>query len=200
MADKKDTKKVKAPAKRKKKSSLSAQMLFLMLLFLIAAALFLPTTVVLFFGMMPTIALFMTDKTQGKTKSLAVGLLNFAGTAYILMQIWTKEHTLEYAMQIMMRPESLIIMYFAAGAGYIIQSVLSGLIANVILHQTRARKEDILRTQEVLEKRWGYEVTGKIPLDAYGFPIEEHDPKTDKAPSGMAKKSEKETEKNEGSE
>lgn len=165
---------VKAPVKKRSKGKkpMNIQIVFLMFMFFVASLLFLPTTFILFFGMMPTWALFATDRTKGRLKTLSVGLINFAGCAYVLMQLWTKEHTIDYALKLMLSPDSIIIMFLAAMAGYVIYATLRGLVSSIILQQTQSRLEKIIKDQDELEKRWGFEVTGKVALDIYGFPVE----------------------------
>lgn len=169
----KPAQKGKAVKKGKKRSSaMGVRITFLLLLFFLASLLYLPTTIVFFFGMMPTWALYATDTGKSKMKTLAVGLLNFSGCSYVLMQLWTNSHTLDYAMNLMLKPESLIVMYVSAGAGYLIQSTISKVVASIVLEQTKSKAARIAKKQELLEQRWGYEVSGKVALDAYGFPIE----------------------------
>lgn len=169
-------------AKKAKKggSAIGVRITFLLLLFFLASLLYLPTTIVFFFGMMPTWALFATDTGKSKMKTLAVGFLNFSGCSYVLMQLWTSSHTLDFAMNLMLKPESLIVMYVSAGAGYLIQSTISKVVASIVLEQTKSKVVRIAKKQELLEKRWGYEVSGKVALDAYGFPIEQEAPKEEK--------------------
>ena len=158
---------------KKKNSSMNAKVMFLLFLFFIASVLFLPTTFVFFFGMFPTWALFVSDKSPSKLKSLAIGVMNFAGVMYVLLSLWTKENTIEFAVKLVLNPESIIVMYTAAAVGYLIQSTVSAMTRNIVMQQTHAKLKEILKTEEELEKRWGYEVTGKVALDSDGFPVED---------------------------
>ena len=46
-----------------------------------------------------------------------------------------------------------------------------------------------------LIERWGEEVTGDMPLDEYGFPLEQKQPDEEKKPASKAKKAKKSTKK-----
>lgn len=147
-------------------------MAFLML-FLVSSILFLPSTIVFFFGMMPTWAMLASDKSYGKLKSLSIGMLNFAGVSYVLMMLWRMGHTVDTAIEVMMQAHNLIIMYVSAAIGFAVRSAMTGIVATILLEQTKLRHKYVKKRLEKLQERWGYEVTGKVPLDAYGFPIED---------------------------
>ncbi len=149
------------------------KILIFLMLFLVSAILFLPSTIVFFFGMMPSWATLASDRSYGKLKSLSVGMLNFAGVSYVLMLLWRKGHTVDVAIEVMMQAHNLIIMYLAAAIGFAVRSAMTGIVATILLEQTKARHKFVKKRLERLQERWGYEVTGKVPLDAYGFPVED---------------------------
>jgi hypothetical protein len=139
---------------------------------LLAAALFIPTTVLLFIGMLPTIAASLTDRRGKRTKALTVGAMNFAGCVPFLLELWTSDHSIPHAVKLITDPRTVIVIYCAAGIGYLINWAMGGIVATVMIQQAGMRLKDIRKRQGELVERWGPEVTGDLPLDVYGFPIE----------------------------
>lgn len=171
----KKVKKVAVPkaGRKKKKSKLALQFIFIIIVFIIMSLLFLPTTFVVFFGMMPTWALFSMDGSKNKLKTVAVGAMNLAGCTYVLTDLWVTSHTLPYAISLLLKPSSMIAIYLMAMAGFVLQRVILGVVSSMMLQQARAKIKIILRRQDELKAKWGPEVTGTIPLDMDGFPLKD---------------------------
>ena len=154
---------------RKKSSSGSARAA---LIFLgLAAIVAMPTTIMVFFAMFPTLAAFFVDRTSAKTRVLSVGAMNLAGASPFILQLWTTTHTIDMAFSIITDPRTIIVIYSAAGMGYLIDWAISGLISTIMVEHSNSRKEQIGRIQSEMVERWGREVTGEIPLDPMGFPL-----------------------------
>lgn len=159
--------------KKRKKKALDWKGQILFIFILLAALAALPTTVMLFFGMLPTAVAAFIDRTAEKTRVLTVGAMNLAGCAPFVLQLWTSAHTMESAVMIITDPRTIIVMYCAAGIGYMIDWTVSGLVAAFMVSRAVSRREQIVKRQGEMAERWGREVTGEIPVDAFGFPIEE---------------------------
>ena len=144
---------------------------------LILAAMFLPTTLLLAFGMLPTLAAFTVDRTIGKSKTICVGFMNFAGCFPFLLDFWMTfgEQNLENALTIIADVETVIIIYLLAAGGYAIDIAITGITTSIITQTSTNRVKKINETQKKLQKDWGDKVTGKYKLDEYGFPIETMD-------------------------
>lgn len=166
MVDEKKTGK----KKRKRRGGWSAQLLGLFAF--ITAIVFMPTTIMLFLGMLPTLVAGLVDRSGKGTKALTVGSMNLAGCTPFLLDLWTTGHTAENAMAIISDPRTIIVIYCAAGIGYLIDWAMSGIVATVMIQRSGFRLKDIKKRQAALVEKWGQEVTGVLPLDAYGFPIE----------------------------
>ncbi len=141
----------------------------------IAMIVFLPTTIFLFFAMMPTLVAGLVDRGGKGTRALTVGSMNLAGCTPFLLELWTSGHTAENALTIISNPRTVVVIYCAAGIGYLIDWAMSGIVATVMIQRSGARLKDIKKRQTDLVERWGQEVTGLLPLDAYGFPFENDD-------------------------
>jgi hypothetical protein len=153
---------------RKKKNS-SAQ---IVLVFgLLSGVVFLPTTVLLGVGMVPTLVALFAARTKTRARAITIGVMNFAGCTLFLLQLWTQGHDFDQAFAIISNPLNIVVMYSAAAAGAMLDWAVTGIVAGVVYQKGISRQKYIARRQEELVERWGPEVTGKIRLDEYGFPI-----------------------------
>lgn len=156
-------------AARRKKKNIGLRVLGVASL--ITSVVFVPTSILLGIGMMPTVGAALVDKSGKGVKALTVGAMNLAGTTPFLIDLWTSGNTIAYSLKLVTDPRTIIIIYCAAIAGYLIDWALSGIVAGIILQRGTKRRKDILKRQSDLRDRWGEEVTGEIATDAYGFPI-----------------------------
>ncbi len=157
-------------AKRKNKSGWREQV-FLTFLF-ITAVVFVPTTLMLTIGMLPAIVASFIDKSKEKMLGLTVGAMNLAGCTPFVLQLWTTSHTISGAVEILSDPLTIVIMYFAAAFGYMLEWSLTGMVVVFVTEKAKLRLDEIEKTQEDLVRKWGPEVTGKIKLGEDGFPLE----------------------------
>jgi hypothetical protein len=174
---------------RKKKKGISWQTQILLIFVLMAAIAAMPTTMLVFFGMLPTFVALFIDRTGEKTRVLTVGAMNAAGCTPFILQLWTTNNSMDHAGFIITDPRTIIVMYCAAGVGYIIDWAISGLVGTVMVQRANGRREQIAKHQAEMVERWGVEVTGEIPVDAYGFPLAPDDhPMTGKKAAKTAEK------------
>ena len=139
---------------------------------LLAAILFIPTTIVLVIGMLPTLVAVLVDR-GGGTRAVTVGAMNLCGCTPFLMDLWTTSHDTAFAVGLVTDPRTIIVMYAAAGIGYMVDWALSGIIATIMIQRATSRLNAIRVRQDEMIVRWGREVTGEIVLDSEGFPVEE---------------------------
>ena len=138
---------------------------------------FLPTTILLAFALMPTIAAFTVDKTVGRSRTLCVGFMNFAGAFPFLLEFWTEfgNRTIENAFMLIGDVQNILIIYSLAGGGYAIDIAVTGIMSSLIIQRANNRMETLDKRQKELVKLWGDKVTGKYRLDQNGFPIHDID-------------------------
>ena len=140
---------------------------------ILCSVLFLPTTLLVVVGMLPTPMVALVERSGKRfAKAVTVGAMNLAGCSLFIVDLWTHGHTFDKAVSIITNPTSIIIMYGAAGAGYIVDWAMTGLVANVMYERGKKRQKDILQEQEELVERWGREVKGVDVVDDDGFAIE----------------------------
>ncbi len=161
-----------ADDKKDKPKSKSGQSKILLSAMALTAVAVLPTTVILFIGMMPTIVVRITDKSKDRSRVLTVGFMNFAACFPIWFQLVKGGHKFDVALSLVADPFNIVMMYAGALIGYLIEWSLSGFIAGMMVQRGHKRLEAIKKTQEEIIERWGREVSGEIPLDIYGFPVE----------------------------
>lgn len=161
-------KKKKAPAPGKKSFGPTIIALF----GLVTAFVFMPSTIMLLIAMLPTLAAAFSDRIRGETRALTIGAMNVAGTTPFLLQLWSTGHNLGNALAIITDARTIVVIYSAAGVGWIIDWALSGIVATLMQQRGAMRLKEIKARQDALVERWGPEVTGDLPLDPYGFPLD----------------------------
>lgn len=140
---------------------------------------FIPVALVLIVGMAPTVVAGMIDKSAQKLKAVTVGFMNFAGCyPFLLTLIVQHGNSPEIAFDIIFQPLNIVVIYTAAALGYVIELGVTRLVAAYMVQSAENRIEEIADEQKDMVKRWGQEVTGDIPLDPYGFPINKEDKET----------------------
>lgn len=157
---------------KKKKSLFTWKGQMISIFGLLAAIVLMPTAIILVFGMIPTIIAILFDKRSKKTRALTVGALNMAGCTPFLLSLWGTGHDIDNAIIIVTNPLSIVVMWSAAGMGYMIDSALSGIVGTIVEGRAKVRITNIEEYREHLVERWGEEVTGELLLNAYGFSVE----------------------------
>lgn len=156
-------------AKKRKKSM---QTRIMMAIAIVMAVLFLPTTALFVVGMLPTIVARVIDRTPEKTKVLTVGFMNFAGVFPFWYQLVEIGHKFDNAMALVSQPLTVVVMYAGAVLGYALEWGITGFVASMMVQKGRSRLDNIKKAQEAMVRQWGPEVSGEIPLNQYGFPLE----------------------------
>ena len=158
-----------AGKKKLRKAGRSWQIQLMLLFILLAGIVAMSTTMILLVGLLPTFVALFIDRTPEKTRVLTVGAMNAAGCAPFILQLWTTGVSMDNALSIITDPLTIVVMYCAAGVGYIIDWSVSGLVGSVMIQRGSVRRKQIAKRQAELVERWGPEVTGDNPGDAYGF-------------------------------
>lgn len=157
-------------AKRKKSATRTWKAQILLIVSMITAVMFSAVSIIMVVGMVPTIVAGVVDRTKGKVRTLTVGAMNFAGCAPFMIEVFKNGNNISTAIAYIMQPRTIVVMYFAAGMGYLIDWAMTGIVSSIMVQKAKNRLKDIQKQQKELVERWGPEVTGTIPLDEYGFP------------------------------
>lgn len=161
-------------AKNKKKGGMGFKGQIIMIAGIITAVVFLPSTFLLLIGMVPTPFAILVDRTRAKNKVITVGSMNLAGCSPFLFELWTTDHSFERAFDIITDPFAIIVMWSAAAVGYIVNWAMTGIVSATLYQKGLSRQKHIKKRQQELIERWGREVTGELPMDAEGFPVEDN--------------------------
>ncbi len=157
-------------AKKTKKKSFGWKGQILLIGFFLTSLLFSAVAIILIIGMIPTIVAAIVDRTEGHIRTMTVGAINFAGCTPFMIEVFKKGNNIETAVSYIAQPRTIVVMYFAAGMGYLIDWAMTGIVSSIMVQRAKARVKEIQKQQKELTDRWGQEVTGTIPLDEYGFP------------------------------
>ena len=121
-------------------------------------------TLVVCLGLLPTLVALFVDTDKEKSTVTTIGFLNVAGVFPFLVELWSREQTMEAALSIVRQPVTWLVMFGAAGIGQLMLYTIPSAIAmlTVIRLETRAKKlHDGL---EQLKAIWGPEVATSKPL------------------------------------
>ncbi|MCI5060852.1 MAG: hypothetical protein MRY79_07260 [Alphaproteobacteria bacterium] len=131
-----------------------------------------PTTFLLSIGMLPTFVALLIDHSPGKNKAFTIGAMNFAGCFPYLLGVWTTTNSIEASIHFLSDPVTVIVMYGLAGLGYIINWATVLGVSSILIERSQNRLKRIEHEKKMLEERWGNEVSGKYPLDDFGFRLQ----------------------------
>ncbi|HPF77899.1 MAG TPA: hypothetical protein PLF01_01285 [Alphaproteobacteria bacterium] len=158
--------------KQAKKSGIGFKWIFLSVFFLAFMIMFMPTTFLLAVGLLPTFVAIAVDREPGRNKSFTIGAMNFSGCFPYLLGLWTKSNSMDQVMGYIADPKTIIVMYSAAGIGYLINWLVTMGVSSILVQRSRMRIKKIEEEKKALEERWGKHVNGSYDLDDLGFIIE----------------------------
>ncbi len=167
--------------KRKKVRGWKTQIFFIMLILI--CILFSSIAVIIVIGMIPTVVAAIVDRTEGRMRTLTIGAINFAGCAPFIVEVFNKGNNIETAIHYIIQPRTIVVMYFAAAMGYLIDWAMTGIVSSIMVQRSKSRLKEIHKQQKELTERWGHEVTGTVALDEYGFPRDALAVKTEEVPA-----------------
>lgn len=132
--------------------------------------LMLPTVVFLFLSMLPTFIALIVDtssKTKFKYKWLCVGGLNFAGSLPFLFKLWFGSNTLDGAVHLFLEDIAFIIIYLAAGLGWIFYRCIPPVVLSFLEMSDQRRVVHLRELQAKLIAKWGEEVAEGVELKPF---------------------------------
>ncbi len=158
-------------AKKKKTSGWKGHVFLIMAL--LGAVMFSAVMIIFVIGMIPTLVAGVVDKTHGRVRCLTVGAMNFAGCAPFMIEVFNKGNDVSVALAYIAQPRTIVVIYFAAAMGYLIDWAMTGIVSSIMVQRARAKLKNMEKQKKDLIERWGPEVTGTMPLDEYGFAVGE---------------------------
>ncbi len=133
--------------------------LYFLLISVTMIAVAFPTIVVVGIAMLPAMAAWITDRTDQKYGFFCIGGLNFAGMFPYLMDLWSGNHNITGALNIVTDVFALAVMYGAAMAGWLVYTVIPPVITSFMTVLTERRLSALRANQRRIIDEWGDEVT-----------------------------------------
>jgi hypothetical protein len=139
-----------------KKSTFSRKLSIFFLM--VTAVVFIYSTVVALVCLIPSLVAAVIDRQQPRTAWITVGAMNLAGTLPALFRLWETGHRFGDALQIVMKPDVLMIAYGGAAGGWIIYNNITSMVAAIVLGKNEKRLKDIDKRRQDLVRKWGEKV------------------------------------------
>ena len=133
-------------------------LLWLALAFALLAWFVGPTLILLFFGMLPTVVAFIIDRTPQRYSSYCVGGINFCGVFPFILELWAGDHTATAAVTILTDVFRLLLMYGAAGLGWMIYMAIPPVVSAFLRVNDQHKVAQLRKTQQDLIEEWGDDV------------------------------------------
>lgn len=162
-------------AKKRKAKGWGFQIFIVMSVLL--SIIFSAMAIIFVIGMIPTFVSWFVDKTKGRARTFTIAAMNFAGCTPFVIEVFNKGNNIEMAINYICEPRTIVVIYFAAGMGYLIDWSMTGIVSSFAIESAKKRLKQIEKEKAAIIERWGPEVTGKMLVDKFGFPLLEHSSK-----------------------
>lgn len=158
---------------RKRKKSGKGSILTFLFLIVPAALVVLPTTMIFCIGLIPTMVALAVDRDPEKSAAITVGGLNFCGCMPFAIDLWKTGHNIAAAMAKLADPMTWLVMYGAAGAGWLLYFTIPPLVASAEVARSEKRIEALKKKRVGLIQEWGPDVSSDEDGDLEHKPEEE---------------------------
>ncbi len=141
----------------KKKNSFLVRRV-LPLAFMLVALLFMPTTMIIMVGMLPSLVAFYVDNDRRKMGAMAILFLNLTPVVVYVMILWGKKHDIVNALDILMDPMTVTVIYFSCFVGMMLNKFIPPIVGDFLRRNGVKRLAKIEKEQKELVKAWGPDV------------------------------------------
>ena len=121
----------------------------------------LPLCILLLSGLVPTMVATVVDRYRAKYLTRTVGFMNAAGLAPLIVQLWSNGPTMDAVAGILSRPINWLMMYGAAGIGWVLFLGMPTLARVFVDIRADQLQRELKARADQLVEEWGEEVTGK---------------------------------------
>ena len=118
----------------------------------------LSSMMILLFGMLPTLVAFIIDRSPRNYAMYCVGGMNFSGVFPYLLELWTGNHDIDTAIDILTDVFNLLVMYSGAGFGWMLFMAIPPLVGAVMTVMSERRLAHLKDSQKAIIKEWGEDV------------------------------------------
>lgn len=146
-------------AEKGTKKKAGAGVIWMSILAALIVVISLPTVIVMFFGLLPTIVSFVTDRTRDKYSTFCIGGMNFSGVFPFLMDLWMGDHSIAAARDLLTDVFNLGIMYSAAAGGWLLFTFIPPVVGAFLTVLSQRRVATLRNDQRQLIEEWGEAVT-----------------------------------------
>ncbi|OHC83157.1 MAG: hypothetical protein A3G73_03285 [Rhodospirillales bacterium RIFCSPLOWO2_12_FULL_67_15] len=136
----------------------SSQILWFTVIVALLLPWILPSMIVVLVGMVPSIVALVVDRSPRKYGTLTIAALNFAGVLPYLVKLWAKSQNLENALNIVVDVFALMVMYGAAGFGWMIFLTIPTFVASIFMVISQRRIAVLRENQRKILEEWGESV------------------------------------------
>jgi len=121
----------------------------------------LPVCIVVIGGMVPTVVAALVDRDPRRHLSWTVGLLNLAGLVLPILKLCSGVVSLAGAQQVLMNGQNWLIMYGAAGMGWLVSAGMIPVARFIVDLRARQEERRLLERGADLARTFGREVSGR---------------------------------------
>ena len=118
----------------------------------------LPTVMVFSFGMLPSIVAWIVDRSEQKHSTFCVGGMNFCGVFPYLLKLWSGDHSIAHASEILTNVYSLVLIFGSAGFGWLLFISIPPVVAAFLNVIAQHRIALLRATQRRIIEEWGESV------------------------------------------
>ncbi len=152
----------RGPAKGpRRRNSGSAPITLAVIVISILALTALPLCLLLVAGLLPTAVAVVVDRHRRRYLARTVGAMNLAGVAPGALRMWEAGISFSNLQQIIDSPVSWLVMYGAAGIGWVLYFCVPPIVAMVVEVKVDETKRRLESRAKILVEEWGEEVTGR---------------------------------------
>lgn len=118
----------------------------------------LPTVLLLVVAMAPTLVAAFIDRRPEKYAAYTVGGFNLSATIPYVLKLWFAGHTMAALTKIVANPFAWLIIYGAAGLGWVAFTYTPEVVLRVTGFRDRQNVAAMVKRQEHLVEEWGNDV------------------------------------------
>ncbi len=121
----------------------------------------LPLCLLVVAGLLPTGVAVVVDRHRRRYLARTVGAMNIAGVVPGALRMWEAGITFASLQQVIESPVSWLVMYGAAGIGWVLYFCVPPVVAMVLEVRVDDTKRRLESRTKLLVEEWGEEVTGR---------------------------------------
>ncbi len=118
----------------------------------------LPAFILMLIGSLPMFTAWLYDDDPAKSTGLTVAAMNLGAIIPYVIMVFPHGHNMYAAVSVLESTKTWIVIYAAAGSGWVILALLPGLARKFLKGQLQHRAQKIIDKQKELIQEWGDKV------------------------------------------